>query len=322
MAIKEILDILGENPTESVYSEGKDFVTKKIKLYIDKKKLENYVKETYNRRTKVYASKKFAYEGFMVYISSKAFINEVEEILVETDYDKREKRKGELIAEGISYIEKSDTIAQEQAKELMLIGMEAVLKYLSEQIELSLRISINNQTDNIIYQVKKELNETIQKLIQELMPKKRKVKPCPVQPQNISNELIPPIEYVGSEKVPENEKYDYGKDDEKDSLYPMLRILKEHQECRFFQLEGIGAQTCGGVGKTYTLYGVMNQVNNAGKNPVVYLLLKKVYSGFSDGSRSENQLLAEVKKQLEEDECDKALLLLDGITNYHQSPAR
>lgn len=25
MAIKEILDILGENPTESVYSEGKDF---------------------------------------------------------------------------------------------------------------------------------------------------------------------------------------------------------------------------------------------------------------------------------------------------------
>ena len=69
MAIKEILDILGENPTESVYSEGKDFVTKKIKLYIDKKKLENYVKETYNRRTKVYASKKFAYEGFMVYIS-------------------------------------------------------------------------------------------------------------------------------------------------------------------------------------------------------------------------------------------------------------
>ena len=61
MAIKEILDIL-----------GKDFVTKKIKLYIDKKKLENYVKETYNRRTKVYASKKFAYEGFMVYISSKA----------------------------------------------------------------------------------------------------------------------------------------------------------------------------------------------------------------------------------------------------------
>ena len=77
MAIKEILDILGENPTESVYSEGKDFVTKKIKLYIDKKKLENYVKETYNRRTKVYASKKFAYEGFMVYISSKAFINEV-----------------------------------------------------------------------------------------------------------------------------------------------------------------------------------------------------------------------------------------------------
>ena len=74
MAIKEILDILGENPTESVYSEGKDFVTKKIKLYIDKKKLENYVKETYNRRTKVYASKKFAYEGFMVYISSKAFL--------------------------------------------------------------------------------------------------------------------------------------------------------------------------------------------------------------------------------------------------------
>lgn len=40
MAIKEILDILGENPTESVYSEGKDFVTKKIKLYIDKKKLK------------------------------------------------------------------------------------------------------------------------------------------------------------------------------------------------------------------------------------------------------------------------------------------
>lgn len=29
---------------------------------------------------------------------------------------------------------------------------------------------------------------------------KRKVKPCPVQPQNISNELIPPLEYVGSEK--------------------------------------------------------------------------------------------------------------------------
>lgn len=30
MAIKEILDILGENPTESVYSEGKDFVTEKL----------------------------------------------------------------------------------------------------------------------------------------------------------------------------------------------------------------------------------------------------------------------------------------------------
>ena len=82
MAIKEILDILGENPTESVYNEGKNYVTKKIKLLIDKVKLENYVKEAYNRQTMVYASKKFAYEGFMVYISSKAFINEVEEILV------------------------------------------------------------------------------------------------------------------------------------------------------------------------------------------------------------------------------------------------
>lgn len=43
----------------------------------------------------------------MEYISSKAFINEVEEILVETDYVKREKRKSELIAEGISYIERA-----------------------------------------------------------------------------------------------------------------------------------------------------------------------------------------------------------------------
>lgn len=318
MAVKEILDVLGENPTQAVYNEGKNFVTRKIKLHIDKEKLENYVKEAYNRQTIVYASKKFAYEGFMEYISSKAFINEVEEILVETDYVKREKRKSELIAEGISYIEKSDTIAQEQAKELVLIGIEAVLKYMSKQIEPSLRMVINNQAGDIICQVKKELNEAIQKLIQELMPKKRKVKPCPVQPQNISNELIPPIEYVGSEKVPENEKYDYGKDDEKDSVYPMLRILKEHQESRFFQLEGIGTQTCGGVGKTYTLYGVMNQVNNAGKNPAVYLSLKKVYSGFSDESRNGNRLLAEVKKQLEEDECNNALLLLDG---YNELPS-
>ena len=62
----------------------------------------------------------------------------------------------------------------------------------------------------------------------------------------------------------------------------------------------------------------VNQVNNAGKNPAVYLLLKKVYSGFSDGSRSENRLLAEVKKQLEEDECNNALLLLDG---YNELPS-
>ena len=168
MAVKEILDVLGENPTQAVYNEGKNFVTRKIKLYIDKEKLENYVKEAYNRQTIVYASKKFAYEGFMEYISSKAFINEVEEILVETDYVKREKRKSELIAEGISYIEKSDTIAQEQAKELMLIGIEAVLKYMSKQIEPSLRMVINNQAGDIICQVKKELNEAIQKLIQEL----------------------------------------------------------------------------------------------------------------------------------------------------------
>lgn len=224
MVVKEILDVLGENPTQAVYNEGKNFVTRKIKLYIDKEKLENYVKEAYNRQTIVYASKKFAYEGFMEYISSKAFINEVEEILVETDYVKREKRKSELIAEGISYIEKSDTIAQEQAKELMLIGIEAVLKYKSKQSKPSLRMVINNQAGDIIRQIKKELNEAIQKLIQELKPKKRKVKPCPVQPQNISNELIPPIEYVGSEKVPENERYDYGKDDEKDSMYPMFFI--------------------------------------------------------------------------------------------------
>ena len=102
MAIKEILDILGENPTESVYNEGKNYVTKKIKLLIDKVKLENHIKAAYNRKTRVYASKKFAYEGFMNYISSKAFIDEVEEILLETDYEKREKRKNELIAEGIS----------------------------------------------------------------------------------------------------------------------------------------------------------------------------------------------------------------------------
>lgn len=62
----------------------------------------------------------------------------------------------------------------------------------------------------------------------------------------------------------------------------------------------------------------MNQVNNAGKNPAVYLLLKKVYSGFSDESRSGNRLLAEVKKQLEEDECNNALLLLDG---YNELPS-
>lgn len=63
---------------------------------------------------------------------------------------------------------------------------------------------------------------------------------------------------------------------------------------------------------------MMNQVNNAGKNPAVYLLLKKVYSGFSDESRSGNGLLAEVKKQLEEDECNNALLLLDG---YNELPS-
>lgn len=174
MAVKEILDGLGENPTQAVYNEGKNFVTKKIKLCIDKKKLENYVKEAYNRQTRVYASKKFDYEGFMEYISSKAFINEVEEILLETDYEKKEKRKTELIAEGISYIEKYDMIAQEQAKELMLIGIEAVLKYKSKQSKPSLRMVINNQAGDIIRQVKKELNEAIQKLIQELKPKKRK----------------------------------------------------------------------------------------------------------------------------------------------------
>ena len=189
MAIKEILDILGENPTESVYNEGKNYVTKKIKLLIDKEKLENYVKEAYNRQTMVYASKRFAYKGFMDYISSKAFMDEVERILLETDYEKKEKRKTELIAEGISYIEKYDMIAQEQAKELILIGIEAVLEYKSKQMEPSKRMVIINQAGDIIRQVKKalkkELNEAIQKLIQELKPKKRKVKPCPVQPQNM-----------------------------------------------------------------------------------------------------------------------------------------
>ncbi len=36
----------------------------------------------------------------MEYISSKAFINEVEEILVETDYVKREKRKSGVECRG------------------------------------------------------------------------------------------------------------------------------------------------------------------------------------------------------------------------------
>lgn len=30
MAVKEILDGLGENPTQAVYNEGKNFVTKKL----------------------------------------------------------------------------------------------------------------------------------------------------------------------------------------------------------------------------------------------------------------------------------------------------
>lgn len=93
MAIKEILDILGENPTQAVYNEGKNYVTKKIKLLIDKVKLENYVKEAYNRQTMAYASKKFAYKGFMDYISSKAFMDEVKRILLETDYEKKKNEK-------------------------------------------------------------------------------------------------------------------------------------------------------------------------------------------------------------------------------------
>lgn len=176
MAIKEILDILGENPTESVYNEGKNYVTKKIKLLIDKVKLENHIKAAYNRKTRVYASKKFAYKGFMDYISSKAFMDEVERILLETDYIKREKRKSELIAEGISYIEKSDTIAQEQAKELMLIGIEAVLEYKSKQMEPSKRMVIYNQAGDIIRQVKKRhlkrnLMKQFKNLYKSLSPK-------------------------------------------------------------------------------------------------------------------------------------------------------
>lgn len=76
-----------------------------------------------------------------------------------------------MIAEGISYIEKSDTIAQEQAKELMLIGIEAVLKYMSKQIEPSLRMVINNQAGDIICQVKRNLMKQFKNLYKSLCPK-------------------------------------------------------------------------------------------------------------------------------------------------------
>lgn len=249
----------------------------------------------------------------MDYIDSQEFVDAVEKILVELDYNKRNELENSLIAEGLTYIERTDAIAQEQAESFMRTGIEAVLKYREDQVDPSLLVTASDLMYNISRQFV-EQNEAFRKYMQEHTPKKRTVNPCPIQPWDIKNELVPPIEYVGSEEEPKNEKYVYAKGDKENGVYPMLQILQKHPKCHLFQLEGIGEQTCGGVGKTYTLCGVMHQVNKEGKNPAVYLQLKLLYR---DG-QSENQIMAEVEKQLEEEDRSKALLLLDG---YNELPS-
>lgn len=53
----------------------------------------------------------------------------------------------------------------------MLIGIEAVLKYMSKQIEPSLRMVINNQAGDIICQVKRNLMKQFKNLYKSLCPK-------------------------------------------------------------------------------------------------------------------------------------------------------
>ena len=113
------------------------------------------------------------------------------------------------------------------------------------------------------------------------------------------------------------------------SEQPMIQLLQEHSDERYFQLTGNGKQSCGGTGKTSTLLSVAAALTspNWKRQQLIplYFSLKELYGLTKTKQKTDNRLMDAATKayQIEWENPHPVLLfLLDGFNEISSPKGR
>ena len=147
--------------------------------------------------------------------------------------------------------------------------------------------------------------------------------------QDIDIKIVPNLKYSGER----DNEVEYENACKMSSL-PLLRILEDHHDDKYYQLIGEGKQACGGTGKTYTLLSLAQALTSSQDEKrgitiiPLYLQLKQIYRTGCKTSYGMNQIIEYSKKDYqidvnkvndESNENTNVLYLLDGFNELYDS---